>query len=51
VSHAVGGHEGLRLLARVLLSVVAGVAVYGGAARLLGVAELRALVRSRRATA
>jgi putative peptidoglycan lipid II flippase len=44
----VGGNEGVALFARVAVGVVAGVTVYGAAARLLGVSELLALLPIRR---
>jgi putative peptidoglycan lipid II flippase len=44
----VGASEGVGLVARVAVGVVAGVTVYGAAARLLGVSELLALLPIRR---
>jgi putative peptidoglycan lipid II flippase len=47
-SHAIGGAEGARLLARVGVSVVAGLAVYAGAAVVLRVDEITTLLPIRR---
>lgn len=51
VSALIGGEGQLRLLVRVVASVVTGVTVYVFAARLFGIDELAALLRIRRAPA
>jgi putative peptidoglycan lipid II flippase len=50
VSEVIGGEDGFHLLARVGVAVVAGVTLFALTARLLGVAELPALLRTRTST-